>query len=1250
MPEGTIDKLSIEIAGSSSSAAQSINDLANSLSRLQSNVGDGAAKLEKLAVSMKSIQSASTGVRLGSLATAIEKIASSVNKLPTDTASRLGGLKALSALGTVKVSSTIGNTINSVATAVSALPEGAVGRLAGLTSALRPLSDLNGIRIGDLAKLPAVLKEFSKLNIGAFSTQLVQLNTALKPLAGSVQKLSTAYGSMPKSMRSAGVAAKSVTSANERLTQATNNLTNASHRNAKSLGSWVSSIISFKAKLTAVYYLAKRTIGAIVHEVNSYIENMNLFDASMGQFAQSARDYGNKVQTLMGIDFGEWARNQGVFMTLATGMGVTADKASVMSEQLTQLGYDIASFYNLNVSDAMLKLQSGLAGELEPLRRIGWDLSNARMNVELTKMGIDANAQSMTQAEKVALRYKMIMEQVTITHGDMARTLASPANQIRVLKAQITLAARAIGNLFIPALNAILPVAIGVVKAIRLIAQAIASVFGIDATFEVDYSTLDTSGIASGVDDTADAFEDAGSAAEDATKKVKEYQNTVMGFDELNKLNATPEYDDADGGGGGGGVGDLGGAGGADFGLPTYDFLEGLNNQITRLSDAIAQKLFKAVKTLVPVVAGVGAAFALWKIAPALGSGLTKLTGLLRGAAKEAGRLAGHLNTAGKTRLFNITKGLGQGFARMAAAAGSVAAVLTDPALLLPWAAAIGLVVGHFVNLAVNSENFRRGVKAIKDLFDGWGEVVEAVKTKIVEMADKFKQWWDNIEVEFPALAPLKQFLDQIAEAAKPVIDVLTGIGNKVQEVFDLQWTDALMVAGIALAAFTANPAIAAFLAVMEAVSLAIRAIGWAVSPVIEEVDPLADVMEETAESFGTSLDSMQDNMQAIAEFDWADKIISEEDVARIERNVKDIHDTIVNNLDAKKNEELASIEALAGVLTPEEVEQAKQKVEEYYEGLKGIIDDGQNEILSIVSTAQAEGRALTEEESDRIREINDEQYKYLLETSGASADELNKIREAMDNNDKASALEAAKVVAEAAKKAKDDQIAAAEETFNTTNQWASRMRENGDISEEEYQRIITAAEEARDRSVSAAEEAYADVKRETEEGLGDIANTFDFETASIMSNWTEFCSGITSWWDWVRDSLNVPAIGQIQIHGETVEFTGQDTGYYGGGFATGGFPTSGQLFMAREDGNPELVGRMGRRTAVANTGQIVEGIEAGVTNAMLQVLPAFSADNNSGDATMILNVDGETLARAVARGGASAMRRGQLTTEMAFA
>ena len=295
-------------------------------------------------------------------------------------------------------------------------------------------------------------------------------------------------------------------------------------------------------------------IYSAIEKSMDYTENMNLFSVAMGEYADSAYKYAEEVSEAMGIDTSEWIRAQGVFMTLSTGFGVASDRANKMSQNLTQLGYDLASFYNIDVEDAMLKLQSGLSGELEPLRRLGYDLSQAKLEATALALGIDKSVSSMTQAEKAQLRYYAIMTQVTKSHGDMAKTLNDPANQMRVFKAEINMAAREIGNVFIPALNAIMPYAIAVTKVIGILAKTIAGLFG-----SKDTGIRESSNAV--VNNTGAMTENLGEAKDEA-KKLKSY---MLGIDELNVIN--PDTDTS-------AVEDIGDM--FDFDLPEYDFMEKL--------------------------------------------------------------------------------------------------------------------------------------------------------------------------------------------------------------------------------------------------------------------------------------------------------------------------------------------------------------------------------------------------------------------------------------------------------------------------------------------------------------------------------------------------------------------------------------------------------------------------------------------------------------------------------------------------
>lgn len=375
-----------------------------------------------------------------------------------------------------------------------------------------------------------------------------------------------------------------------------------SSSNTKSAKSF--NLLGAKA-LAGAFSLHKVTnaVKSWITQSNDYVENLNLFTVAMGEYAASAQKYAEEVGEVMGIDPSAWMRNQGVFMTLATGFGVASDRAATMSQQLTQLGYDISSFFNIKVEDAMQKLQSGISGELEPLRRLGYDLSQAKLEATALSLGIDKAVSSMTQAEKAELRYYAIMQQVTTAHGDMARTINAPANQLRILQAQLEQAARALGNIFIPMLNALLPYAIATVKVIRDLANELALLAGFTLP-EVDYS-----GVSASVSGTTDALDEATSSA----NKLKK---TLLGIDELNVM--------SDASGGAGASVDYG-SGAFDFELPTYDFMGEISANV--------DKAYKTMKKILNPIKKIITALGEYKEIVMLGLGvaaLVKIWGTLK--------------------------------------------------------------------------------------------------------------------------------------------------------------------------------------------------------------------------------------------------------------------------------------------------------------------------------------------------------------------------------------------------------------------------------------------------------------------------------------------------------------------------------------------------------------------------------------------------------------------------------------------
>lgn len=576
-----IQGLEFQIVNDSTQAVAGLQNLINTLNRLKTATNGGATGLSKTAQGIRELSNSLKGLNSGD---ASQKIARLTN-----------ALTALSQVGNVKISSSIANQLTAINTALAGLKWTDGDKLTSLANGLRPLSELGKANmttfINQLSKLPKVIEDLEAADIDKFTQQMTALAAAMKPFADEMQKVSNGFSAFPSKIQ------KLITSTEKY---------NASARKATSTtGQFTSGLKALNVAAVAITF---RKIGHFiaqaVTESNKYQEDLNLFTVALGQYAVEAQNYAEKVSDVMGIDPAQWLRNQGVFNTLLTGFGDTAERAQLMSQNLTQLGYDISSFFNISIEDAMQKLQSGISGELEPLRRLGYDLSQARLEQTALNLGIKESVANMTQAEKAELRYYAIMTQVTTAQGDMARTLEAPANQLRILQAQLTQAARAIGNIFIPALNAILPYAIAVVQVIREIANALANLAGFKLT-EVDYSGVNSAAVGAG--SLADNLDDAAGAA----KKLKQY---TAGFDELNVF--------APNTGSGSGAG-AGGAGGFDFDLPTYDFLgDAVQTRIGEIKKMIEDTLAEITTIVSGFMLAVGAILVVTGVNIPLGVGL----------------------------------------------------------------------------------------------------------------------------------------------------------------------------------------------------------------------------------------------------------------------------------------------------------------------------------------------------------------------------------------------------------------------------------------------------------------------------------------------------------------------------------------------------------------------------------------------------------------------------------------------------
>ena len=279
------------------------------------------------------------------------------------------------------------------------------------------------------------------------------------------------------------------------------------------------------------------------------------------------------------------------FQAMGTAMGFPQKQMSDMSVELTKLAADMSSFYNVEQSEVARSLQSVFTGETEPLRKYGLDLTQATLAEWAMKNGLDANVQSMSQAEKTMLRYQYVLANTTAAQGDFARTSDTWANQVRILKQSFQQLASIIGgsliNAFKPLVKTLNSVLKKVISFAETVSNALGKIFGWKIEVDAGGMTNDLGDISSGIGDiesnSGGAADNIGQAAENM-KKLRDY---TLGIDELNVISPddTPTSGGGGGTGGGGGSGTGGavGSGGGVNLVPTETIFEDYKSQIDSL-------------------------------------------------------------------------------------------------------------------------------------------------------------------------------------------------------------------------------------------------------------------------------------------------------------------------------------------------------------------------------------------------------------------------------------------------------------------------------------------------------------------------------------------------------------------------------------------------------------------------------------------------------------------------------------------
>lgn len=348
---------------------------------------------------------------------------------------------------------------------------------------------------------------------------------------------------------------------------------------------------SFYASFFPIIRAAKAT-GKAIESSMDYIETYNYYSVTMDkigkEFANQYQKYGyesaekyadsftsrmndltkkmtgyevdeNGVLNLtggmnLGLDPEQMMNYQSGIAAVTNSVGLCGETSVNTSKALSMLAADMSSFKNVDIKTVMTNMQSGLIGQSRSLYKYGIDITNATLQTYAYKYGLETAVSEMTQADKMQLRLLAILDQSKVAWGDQANTINSVANQYRILKQQISNVARMIGNILMPVVKAVLPFINGLLIATQKLLSFVGGLLGVDFAGIMDgissgYSG-DMEGFADDTEDVADNFEDANSAA-------KKLQRTILGFDQINKLN--DNSDDSSG------SSEDGGAGGIDL-------------------------------------------------------------------------------------------------------------------------------------------------------------------------------------------------------------------------------------------------------------------------------------------------------------------------------------------------------------------------------------------------------------------------------------------------------------------------------------------------------------------------------------------------------------------------------------------------------------------------------------------------------------------------------------------------------------
>ncbi len=535
---------------------------------------------------------------IGNLQSKLQGLGSTLNSLNGASISNFASGMSQLATSLRSVSSIDTRTFSKIATNMEKLGNLDTARLVSSASALKSMAtELSGFasiskQSAEITQLTASISKLGSKSAGYAADNIKNLGSALKEVMTTLSnapRVSNNIIQMTNALANLSQQGSKVGSASRSLVTGFSNTS----KSIKSTRSGFRGLASTIGKFYATYWLVMRAVGKIggaVDLASQLTEVQNVVDTTFGDMASKVDDFTKTSIQDFGMSELTVKQISSRFQALGTSIGIsseqvangtavankalmsqnntlykTTDSMADMSLNLTRLAGDMASFYDVDQADVAKSLQSIFSGTIAPLRRYGLDLTQATLSEWAMKNGLDANIKSMTQAEKVLLRYNYVMANTQAAQGDFAKTANTWANSVRVLKQEFQAWGSIIGSVIINALKpfvqALSKVMLKVISFTRTVADALGAIFG---------WTIEISGrgaTADGMEDIADGVGDIGDNADSSNKKAQKLKKTLLSIDEIHAL------DDNSDSGSGGGSGGGGAGGGVDSSLKKTDGL-----------------------------------------------------------------------------------------------------------------------------------------------------------------------------------------------------------------------------------------------------------------------------------------------------------------------------------------------------------------------------------------------------------------------------------------------------------------------------------------------------------------------------------------------------------------------------------------------------------------------------------------------------------------------------------------------------